>query len=630
MGLLVGAGLLVLVIAAFFGYARYKIYRSIGKLPERLGATITKEFNGYTYSQSDGKRTIFTIHASKATQHEDGTYSLHDVNMILYGHSGDRADHISGSDFEYDTKAEEVRAAGVVHLDLEAPAPENGDARKHLAGASEADASRGEAGPGKRVIHVKTSGLVYSKKLSTATTDQGIEFAFGGFTGHAVGAEYNSDTGHVVLQSAVTVSGVDKGRPVALTSSHGELDRATNLATFAHARYSSAGEGAQAEMARIHMRADGSVERIEGEGRVRLEETGQGDVTSDRGEVAVNAASKPETAVLTGTVRFTDDEPLREVHGESERADLKFNAEGRLDHAVLHGGVRTFERVRSADNQKEPWSERNLTADNLDVVMAAPDAVAKLVLREATASGTARLTSVASSIKTLSGAPCNQASAEAASRCAGATTTKLSGDNLKAHFISPRGAAELSTVHGSGHTAIEQINPAGIDLTSAGASLDANFRESGPSNAQVELASAVQQGGVVMTRRAPAKAATPGGAAEDVQRATGGRGWFDADTDRLTLTDNVHVSDTGSILSASRVVFERDSGDATADGGCEGELSAGGLSGAGLRGRRPRGVEPRCRTSDVLWASSWGRVEQQLAAGKAMAASTKWAGRVAD
>ena len=66
IGLLVGAGLLVVVIAAFLGYARYRIQRGIAGLPGRLGATITRESNGYTYSQSDGKKTVFTIHAAKS------------------------------------------------------------------------------------------------------------------------------------------------------------------------------------------------------------------------------------------------------------------------------------------------------------------------------------------------------------------------------------------------------------------------------------------------------------------------------------------------------------------------------------------------------------------------------------
>ena len=96
----------MVVLAGFFGYARYKLHRALVDLPGRLGATITKEFNGYTYSQSDHGKTVFTIHASKAVQHTDGTLTLHDVSMILYGKKGDRADRISGDEFEYDTKEE--------------------------------------------------------------------------------------------------------------------------------------------------------------------------------------------------------------------------------------------------------------------------------------------------------------------------------------------------------------------------------------------------------------------------------------------------------------------------------------------------------------------------------------------
>ena len=203
----------------------------------KLGATITKEFNGYTWSQSDGRRTIFTMHAAKAVQHKDGKYTLHDVNMILYGHKGDRADRISGDQFEYDTSAEVVTAVGIVHLDLQGPAPSDptSEASKHLAGPSTTADNHSDAVGRDRLIHVKTSGLVYMKKLGVAATKEGVEFAFGGFTGHAVGAEYSSDTGHLVLQSSITVSGLDKGRPIALSSSHGELDRANNLANFSNA-----------------------------------------------------------------------------------------------------------------------------------------------------------------------------------------------------------------------------------------------------------------------------------------------------------------------------------------------------------------------------------------------------------
>lgn len=550
IGLLVGAVLLVLVIAGFLGYARWRVHRALVELPGRLGATITKEFNGYTYSQSDGKKTIFTIHAAKAVQHTDGKYSLHDVSMVLYGHKGDRADRISGSDFEYDTKEEVIRAVGLVHLDLQAPTPageQTSDAAKHLDPGATLDHVHDAESQG-RIIHVKTSGLVYVKKLGIAATSESIEFAFGGFTGHAVGAEFNSDTGHLVLQSAITVSGLDRGQPVSLAASHGELDRAANQAHFLNARYNSAEESAQAETAIIHMRPDDSVERIEGERQVLLERAGQGKVTADHATVTLTAASKPSTAVLTGTVRFTDDEPFRQAHGESDRATLDFDELGRLQHTVLSGHVRTNERSSTAAETKTAWPERNLEANSLEMFLAS-EAGGKPQLHQAVARGSARLSSIAIR-PTQPG------------KRAETTTTKLNGDSLQANFLSTRGTTQISTVHGAGHTVIDQLGPTGVHQTSSGDMLDVAFRETSDRKGSVEVATAVQQGGVIIDRTVPAIAEKPA----DTQHATTQKAAFDADTNLLTLTGKVQMNDAGSALWADRVVVKQDSGNATADG----------------------------------------------------------------
>ena len=568
IGLLLGAGLLVLVIAAFLGYARYRVRRAIGNLPARMGATITKEFNGYTYSQSDGKRTIFTIHAAKAIQHQDGNYTLHDVNMVLYGKRGDRADHISGDDFEYDTKAELVRAVGIVHLDLQAPTPPEApgsDARRHLAGPSAASSGSADAGSGGRVIHVTTSGLVYMKNLGVAATSQGLDFAFGGFTGHAVGAEYDSDTGHLVLQSAVTMSGLDRGRPVHMTSTYGELDRATDLAEFTNAHYASAGETAQAEMARIHLRPDGTMERIEAERHVVMESAGQGIVTSDRADVALSTTNKPKTALLTGTVRFTEDEPLKQSRADSDRANLNFDDAGHLDHALLQGHAHTSERLRASGDPRQPWSERNLSSDTLDVALASDGPAGKPQLRDVQATGSAHMASVAAASGGGSKAGCGTASSLPGD-CTATTTSKLSGDLLQAHLVGVHGVSELSTVHGAGHTVVEQIGATGIDQVSSGDTLDAKFRERAGASGAVELATAIQRGDVVINRSLPARKTVGASAAPEVQHAIAGTASFDADSDELTLTDHVQLSDPGSVLWASRVVLRQDSGDATAEG----------------------------------------------------------------
>jgi lipopolysaccharide export system protein LptA len=546
VGLLAGAVLLVLVIAGFLAYARYRVRRTLVNLPARMGATITKEFNGYTYSQSDGKRTVFTLHAAKAVQHTDNTLTLHDVQMVLYGKKGDRADRISGDQFEYDTKNEVVRAAGIVHIDLEAP-----------------PAEKGGSGSEGRVIHVTTSGLVYMKQLAIAATDQGIDFTFGGFTGHAIGAEYSSDTGHLILQSAVTMSGLDRnqkngGRPVAMAATHGELDRANELAEFENARYSSAGQAARADQARIHMRGDGSVDRIEGERNVSLSDSADGSATSDRADVKLDAKSKPVNAVLTGSVKFEDDEPLRQVRGDSDSANLEFDGQGRIDHALLTGRVHTTERVKGTGSAAAEWPQRDLAAERLDLVLIAEGAAGKAKLREATASGAA-------------GSLARMVSVAPAAKGGGVDRATLAGDTLVAHFVDRNGVDELSTVHGAGHTVVEQTTALGVNQRSAGELLDAAFRERGKTKGAVELASAVQRGGVsgpvVIDRSVPAKRGSAAGTGPDLQHATAGMAAFDADTGRLILTENVAMSDAGSTLTAARVVMEQGSGDAEAEGG---------------------------------------------------------------
>ena len=563
VGLVAGACLLVLVIAGFFGYARYRLHRTLVSLPGRMGATITKEFNGWTYSQSNGKQTVYTIHASKAEQHTDGTLTLHDVSMILYGKTGDRADRISGDEFEYDTKGEVIRAAGIVHLDLEAPVAEGArtsEAAKHFdpgAGGRSEDHENGDASS--RVVHIKTSGLVYMQKLGIAATKESIEFAFGGFTGHAVGAEYNSDTGHVVLQTALTVSGLDKGKPIAMSASHGELDRAANVAEFNDARYSSAGEVARADMARLHMRADGTIARIEGERHVLMEEAGDGRVTSDRVDATLDAKSKPETAILTGNVDFADDEALRQTRGDSERANVRFDAQGHIDHAVLVGSVRTSEVVRQVGSptSQPQVSRRDLEADSLELWLMDEGATSKPVLRDAKATGEARMISVAPDAKG-----------------GGTTTTRLAGDTLAAHMVARSGVAELSTVHGAGHTLVQQTNEKNGEQKSVGETLDAVFRPTGKGKGDVELASAVQQGTVVIERSIPGKpsiAGTPSSGPE-MQHATAAKAAFDADTSKLTLTADagtgeVRMRDAESDIAATRVVIDQGTGDATAEGG---------------------------------------------------------------
>ena len=147
--LLAGAGLLVIVIAAFLGYAHYRAHRFLRDLPQKLGVDVRQETNnGPIRSRREG-RTIYTIHAAKAVERSDGKMTLHDVGIVLYGRKQDRADRIYGQEFEYDQKNEIIRAVGEVHIDLQAPEAADANDEDGLCGG-EGSAWRADRGRGRR------------------------------------------------------------------------------------------------------------------------------------------------------------------------------------------------------------------------------------------------------------------------------------------------------------------------------------------------------------------------------------------------------------------------------------------------------------------------------------------------
>lgn len=569
VGLLVGAGLLVLVVAAFLGYAHYRAHRFVQGLPGRLGMDIRQETNAFTYSQTVEGRTIFTIHAAKAVQRNDNKVTLHDVAIVLYGRGGDRADKISGDEFEYDPGAQVMRAVGEVQIDLAAPAA--ADAKGKM------DYAAGKTGAGgaasARMIHVKTRGLVFAQKLGEAATQEEIEFSSGGVTGHAKGAEYSSDTGVLELESAVEMTGLDGWQPVALTANHAELDRNKNLVTLAHARYRATGEvkGArtvEAEMVRVHLRTDGTsgtdgvkrtdgtVERVEGEGGVRLIDAVGAEVTAARGQVEMSGSNQPKTMLLTGGVRLVDQEALREAQGQAGEARAGFDTRGRVEQVVLTNAVQVQERVRATASAG--WSEREVAGQRVELSMV-PEGTKQTILHEVRASGGARM----------------MASIPAKTGAKGGGSNAMRGDVLTAEFGERDGKAELRKVDGAGHTVLRRVSEAGAEDVSSGKTLTALFRgvagtgvkaadaASKEVAGRVELVTAVQDGGVKIVHKGAADATTGAVAEEEASAKTAA---YDAGVDEVTLTGGVQVSDAGSVLWADKVVARRGVGEATATG----------------------------------------------------------------
>ncbi len=553
--LLGSAIFLVVVIAAFIGasrYARYVKHRLLADLPAKLGINVTSDANGVTWSRAIEGRTVLLVHAARKEEHTDKKITLHDVSIILYGKKGDREDHIQGDEFEYDTNAGVLRATGVVHIDLQS--------------AAEAAGKPGD-GQAAKVLHVTTSGLVYLEKLGVAATSEYIEFQAGGMKGHATGADYSSDSGMLMLHSAVSMDGVAGGRAVLLTASTGQFDGRNNEVLLTHAKYASQGRTAAAEQATLHRRLDGSLERVEAQGNVTSEMNGA-TMVSQRADIALTAASQPQTVVLTGGVKYSADQPLRQVRGLADGATISFDGQAnpQPQHAVFTGAVHMTERTRATETAKEPWSTRDLTAAKLETELV-PGEAGKAQVRDAEATGSPRLTVV------------NNGSLASN---AGEGTTDMVADDLKAHMIvtgDGKLPPQLDTIAGRGHTVLRQMSVDGIEQTSVGDSLDAKFRPKTASEAKARPAaggmglaslwSAVQVGHVTVTRRAPAKVKVggPASARETVERGMAARAVYDGDQDRVTMTGGVELTNADSELWANQVVLDHKTGDSHAVGG---------------------------------------------------------------
>jgi lipopolysaccharide export system protein LptA len=609
--LLGSAGFLLLVIAAFLGVA-HTLSRHRLTLPARLGVNIVRETNGFTYSQSVQGKTVFTIHAAKAVEHSDSKIALHDVSIALYGAKQERNDRIYGDEFEYDQKAGVFRALGLVHIDLQA---------EQAVGGKAVNGTAAEA----KMVHVTTSRLVYLKDLGVAATNEDVEFQSGAMKGHATGASFSRDSGVLMLHSAVSMSGMMGKRAVTVTAATANLDNPNQEIYLTNARCDSQQQTVEAQKATLHTRPDGTLARVEAEGDVTMQANGA-TALSQRADVALNAKSQPQSALLTGGVRYTSDQPLRQLRGEAQEATIAFDTQAspQPKDAVFTGAAHMTERTRAVEAAKEPWSTRDLTGAKIEARLARTGAGTPQ-LRDVEATGSARLVAVNNG--TLAHAH-------------GRATTELSADDLKSHLIAAKDASmppRLDTVTGRGNTALHQVTADGIDETSSGDSLDAKFRLGGSvntsssarlSNASAQLSaaktrpaevavavpshagavgaksgegvddlwSAVQQGHVTMIRRAPAKKGTKAGsglgrtgiAQEDFEQATADRVAYDGDLDRMTLTGGVQVSDAGSVLWANQVAMDRKTGDAHAVGAVKvNYLQNNSAQAGGLRGTAP-------------------------------------------
>jgi lipopolysaccharide export system protein LptA len=523
-----------LVLVVVLGIKELKKLGLSLDLPGRLGVNISQTANGFTYSQSKGGHTLFTIHASKIVKFKNDKAELHDVAITLYGPSGSRReDRITGSEFQYDQKAGTVTAPGSVEIDMSSPAKKAG--------------AKADEPPDN--IHVKTSGVTFDQNTGMAQTSEPLAFALPRASGNAVGGSYNAKTGVLILQSHVVLNANEGGNPAVIDAGHAQLVRDAHVAYLLQASSQYEGGRESAEQATIHFRPDGSLQHLDAQGHVHIVTADGGQLYSTNAHTDFDQRGQPLSSSAGGGVNFVSDSPQSNMHGNAVEGTLSFVAgpdgKASVHHAHFDNAVSFVFFQRSMGGDPRGSATREMTSSSLDIDFV-PDAAGKSEATHAIAKGGAMV-----NLHDLPfGAPPRH--------------TTIFGEQLVTQLVNGH---ELRQLDGTGGTKVTYHAPDGSSDTTTGDVLHVTFasRPQGPgekkSNESSDVQTAIQQGRVTMLSQ-PAPAAAGGPSTPEPLYADAERAVYTASDDTLRLTGtpqapprahNATFSLTGDTIAYGRV-----------------------------------------------------------------------------
>jgi lipopolysaccharide export system protein LptA len=431
-----GAVLAVLVVSAFYlrGILRFRHTTNVAPIP----SNVAQSTKGFTFSKSEGGRTVFVIHAAQAEQlKESGRAELHGVNIVIYGRQSNRYDQIYGDDFQYDPKTKDITANGEVHIDLESDA--NGPMRPDQAPPQEM----------KNPIHLKTSGLVFNQNTGLAATKEHIEFRLPDASGSAVGATYDSHANLLTLQSAVRVVTTDKHKAT-LTAKNAVITKEPLKAVLNSGRVEEQSRSVQADKITVLLHNDNTIERVLGDGNVVAEDTTPKGfkLRSPQAEMFMAGKDRVRSAVLSGGVNFEGRGPSP-AQGSASRLLLDFGPGNLLTKAQAKDAVQLAQGPANKSTQ--------LQSDGLDFLISKGKKLEKAVT-----SGAARVVVVQGDTKTVITADQFQSQFNARNR----PTIMTGSSNVKTVSTTPAKANQITTSREivatfNDQNAIEQIEQTG-------------------------------------------------------------------------------------------------------------------------------------------------------------------------
>jgi lipopolysaccharide export system protein LptA len=595
----------VAVVGGFYVRARLELREVLRNLPGKVGVDIQQTSEGFTLSKSEGGRTLFTIHASKATQFKlGGRAELHDVRIIVYGRRSDRFDQIYGSDFEYDQKAGTVASKGEVEIDLEAGTGDNTVGQRpddkippgspephapHLPTAGKygppADVGHPSApGEMKNPIHLRVEGMVFNQKTARAECEGRVEFRVPQASGTARGAAYDAKKNELTLRSEVDIQ-TEGRQPTHIQAHSGAITKEPRVLTMESVQMSGASRTLLADEVIAHLAADNSVERVNAVGNVRMSDAGGMQLRAPKGELLLGAKNVVKSALFSGGVDFESGKQGTGGH----------SGEMRMQFASRLIRVRAARRSWGTQSAREAKPKAgSSTGTLLQTIYASHEVILRQAPREgsthpqALAMTSNAMTFAMSEGKQSEGQQLSSAQTEgpgeltiravdpksagagenAASLATGtgqrtALRSLTPGENGLAtgtvidaqHFTAEFGEENrLRTVHGTGAVQVTSRAPGQADKVSTSETMVAEFSPSG------EISRAVQEGNF-RYREGQSSKGEPGGRSGTAARAS-----YSPLDESLTLAGDPRVVDGGMTVTGDTIRLLRSGGELFAVG----------------------------------------------------------------
>ena len=542
------AVLLSLVVAGMYFYARWRATDVLKSIPGKIGLDIKQTANGFQISKSDGKRTLFTVQASKVKEFKlNGNAELHNVNIVLYGRDSSRFDQIYGDDFSYSQKTGDVTAKGDVQIDLVA----------NPTGLASPDQSTPKEL--KNPIHLKTRDLVFNKETGNASTDARVEFKTPQASGWAVGVKYAGKDNTLTLSSQihVTLSGQDAA---VIEAEHGIVTNDPREIVLEHPRLTRPDGSLLADRATFYLGAENHVDRVLATGNVTTENrivagtASHGRASSsaeppaemrgrsDRAEFLLAANEDLlRTVTLTGNVHM-EESGNQPMQGDAGRVILDFAGQNQLQKVHALDGAHLAQKPASAT--KPPDKDAAVASQNFELTAPVIDFTISQghILGHAVTSGAAKI------LITQTGQPAKGIGAPQPSI---PEETVVTAGRFDAAFAATDGRNHLTTVHGAPDARIVNSTPGQPDRVSTSESVDATFLPRGGIEAVIQKGNVVYSDGQLPDKQMQAWANTARYTPSDQM---------------LLLTGSPRVTNGGMQTTSNTIKINRATGEAVAEG----------------------------------------------------------------